>query len=191
MFLQSLDVAETARALAAQAARAAPKDAEGVNRLDAHVGHFLLGQGRSMLVRACVPGARPTWGETLRSLDERTLLLGYYALAFMMAAGLTWAVATFWRLDDGRAFVAVGVGCLLFLLSFEVVTTMFEAAVQWFLPRRETLAMDFAGEVPEAASTLVCVPTLLTSADRVVELVRDLEARWAVEAGEEIRLCTC
>nr|WP_297358382.1 glucoamylase family protein [Thauera sp.] len=190
------EVARQAVALAAGGVPAAVQQGGGGDRADPaadragaggstagrsdHVGFYLIDKGRPALERAVA--FRPSWRAALRSWAAPcplALYLGAIALLTVaIAAGLLWPLHAGLVADGERAWV-LPVATLLALLA---ASRLGVALVNWLatlvatphpLPR-----MDFSAGIPPQWRTLVVVPTLLTRADNVDELVEALEVRF-------------
>ncbi|WP_281048855.1 glucoamylase family protein [Thauera sp. GDN1] len=158
-----------------------------------HVGFYLIDKGRPVLERAV--GFRPSWCAALRARARRcplALYLGAIALlSVAIAGGLLWPLGASVG-EDG----AVG-GVWAWLLTLAVAPLALLAAsrlgaalVNWLatllatphpLPR-----MDFSAGIPPQWRTLVVVPTMLTSADNVDELVEALEVRFLANRDDSL-----
>jgi cyclic beta-1,2-glucan synthetase len=150
----------------------------------AHVGFYLIGEGLAELERAAA--VHVSMVSSLRRLGKRWSLPGYLgAIALIVAIATTGIVAS---------AVAAGVnGGLLILavvLSLFVTSQLAVATVNWLaallvvphaLPR-----MDFSAGIAPEARTLVVIPSMLTSASNVEDLVEALEVRFL--ANRDARL---
>ncbi|MFY9271349.1 MAG: glucoamylase family protein [Candidatus Manganitrophaceae bacterium] len=148
----------------------------GETHRKAHVGFYLIDQGRSQLEQA-VDIQRPV-SEALRKSSGRAPLLLFLGSIFAMTALFTGGLL--WKANadglEGEALALVG------LLSLFCTSHLAVALVNWLttllatphaLPR-----MDFSGGIPPESRTLAVVPTLLTSPQNLGELVEALEVRY-------------
>ncbi|MDX9884472.1 GH36-type glycosyl hydrolase domain-containing protein [Thauera sp.] len=162
-----------------------------------HVGFYLIDKGRPVLERAV--GFRPSWCAALRARARRcplALYLGAIALlSVAIAGGLLWPLGA--SVGEGGAVGGAVGGEWAWLLALAVAPLALLAAsrlgaalVNWLatllatphpLPR-----MDFSAGIPPQWRTLVVVPTMLTSADNVDELVEALEVRFLANRDDSL-----
>ena len=163
------DVAAAAIALAA--AHAATPDAP-----QAHVGWYLIGEGRPVLRRAC--GLRAALRRPPLSLYLGTLAV---LTATLVAAPALWLLRTPTSL--GLALATIG---LLTLAASQLALTMTHwltaiVTVPQALPR-----MDYSRSIPADAATLVAVPLLIGDEDAAREAIADLEIRYLANRQEHL-----
>ena len=150
----------------------------------AHVGFYLIDKGLPRLERTAQ--VRPSFSEVLRQKGGRFPLLLYLGLIAMItlifSAGL---------LATGQAhavpiwvLVLIGISLLLSASHLAVATVNWLAtllATPRLLPR-----MDFSGGIPPELRTLAVIPTMLTSAQNVEDLVEALEVRFLANRDEHL-----
>ena len=168
-----------------EVARAAIDLAKAAIRSDrgdhaAHVGFYLIDKGLPELERAA--GVRLPLGEALRRTAAVLALPLYLGSIALIAAIVTFTLMT----------LAAGLSVWL-LLPFGVASVLAASRlagglVNWLatllvtplaLPR-----LDFAKGIPSSARTLVVVPTMLTSAAGIEDLVEALEVRFLANRDE-------
>ncbi|CAB3785199.1 Cyclic beta-(1,2)-glucan synthase NdvB [Pararobbsia alpina] len=174
-------VARAALGLATAAANAAasaapPQDAGAPDKVQAHIGYYLVGRGLPELERKIA--VRVTLSERWeRELEDSPLSI-YLGLAF----ALTLLLATpFYHL----ASISGWHGYALALLAIPALLVSGSAAlalVNWLVTltvRPDVLPrLDYSEGVPAHARTLVVVPTLLASTSDLEDLVEGLEVRF-------------
>jgi cyclic beta-1,2-glucan synthetase len=151
-----------------------------VRERQSHVGYYLQGNGRKELERAI--GYRPTFAERTQRLLKRwpdfSYILGIelFTLALMAAVVLGakpkvsgWIVVALFLLPAAECAVA---------LVNQLATTLFQPKA---LPK-----LDFSKGVPTEFTTMVVVPTLLTSEEQMTRAVRDLEIRFLANRDANI-----
>ncbi|AND67522.1 glycosyltransferase [Dyella thiooxydans] len=165
------EVAQGALALAQHAA--AVEVAPGI---EAHVGYYLIDDGRNALEEAVKLrlGLLARLGRRVARMPL-TAYLGLIALlSLLMAEPLLEAVA--------RSRVPPWALLLLAVPALLVVSQLATGLVNWlvtvFVPPAILPRMDFAEGIPDQARTLVVIPTLFGSLADVDELVDALEVRY-------------
>ena len=156
---------------------AANKDgAHGSDGRAAHVGYYLIDKGLPQLeelahVRLSVFGA-------LRKMSSRFPLLLYLGAITLMTAVFTGELLAKAHADGSPLWLLVTTGILSALCASQLAV----AVVNWLatllvipqpLPR-----MDFSKGIPPESRTLTIVPTMLTSAQGIEDLVEGLEVRF-------------
>jgi cellobiose phosphorylase len=148
----------------------------GAGDRSAHVGYYLLDEGRPSLERAV--GCRlsfAAWAGRTSSLGRLCCYLGCIAL---VTAGVTWAILgalgsfvpgdwRFWLLVLTGAFGGSALAVALVNYAATLV-----------LPPRSLPRLDFSKGIPDAHRTMVVVPTLLGSLEDPQRLLEALEIRY-------------
>ncbi|MGE0454567.1 MAG: glucoamylase family protein [Vicinamibacteria bacterium] len=138
-----------------------------------HVGHHLIGRGRVDLETDVA--YRPRLHRRVRRFmfaHATSAYLGTIALLTAVLLGLGFAYA---RRGGDSPWPLAWVALLLLLPSSEVAAAFVQSLCARLAPPRRLPRLDFLGGVPESARTMVVVPTLLTSVERVGELLEHLE----------------
>ena len=149
---------------------------KGFQHRTSHIGFFLIGDGMALTERQAHVRLQVT--ERLRRTLARFPLLMY--LSAIMTITLAVSSAILYRAHaDGDHF---GVVIVLGILAVTCASQLGVSLVNFFttlavmpavLPR-----MDFSEGIPEAARTLVVVPTMLTTAYDIDDLTEALEVRF-------------
>ena len=139
----------------------------------AHVGYHLIGGGRADLEADLA--FRPGLVRRARRFvfaHATAAYLGAIALltAFLLGLGFRYA-----QLNGPSPWPLAWVALLLLLPASDVAIAVVQSLCVRIAPPRRLPRLDFLGGVPESARTMVVVPTLLTSIERVSELLEHLE----------------
>ena len=170
-------VARTAIELA-QAAGARPgEQAE-------HVGFYLVGDGLPLLERRL--GARVALAQRWQRLLHRAPLAFYLVPTVLLSVLLAWGFVRAIYLAGWSLAVTTAMALPVLLttsrLAIGLVNWLVTLTVKpSFLPR-----LDYTAGIPADARTLVVVPTLLTTAGDVEELVEGLEVRFLANRDEHL-----
>jgi len=141
-----------------------------------HVGFYLIDQGLLLLER--IAQVRRSRSESLRRAARSSPLLPYLGAIALITAILTGALFAQGYASGEPDWALVTIGVLSLLCASQLAV----ALVNWFatilvtphaLPR-----MDFSRGIPAGYCTLVVVPTMLTSAENIEDLVEALEVRF-------------
>ncbi|TAL09178.1 MAG: cyclic beta 1-2 glucan synthetase, partial [Porticoccaceae bacterium] len=176
--------AEVARQAIELARKAAIDIGAGTDAPAAHVGYYLIDQGLAELERTVQVRGSPL--AALRSAVGRWPLPLYLGGIALLTAVITVVLLTGIPAAEmpGWSWAPIGILALL------AVSQLAGALVNWLasllvtphpLPR-----MDFSKGIPPQARTLVVVPTLLTSASGVEDLIEALEVRFLANRDEHL-----
>jgi hypothetical protein len=162
-------IAQTAIRLAS---RMHPMAEERVRERQSHVGYYLVGGGRKALEREI--GYWPTFAERLQSFVMRWPDFSYI-LAIELVTFFLIAAAV---LGAGLRISGFAIVGLLLLPAAECAVALINQIATTLVPPKALPKLDFANGIPAEFTTVVAVPTLLTSEEQMRHAVRDLEIRF-------------
>ena len=142
----------------------------------AHVGFFLIDEGLPELERAA--GIQGSMSRTGRRIARQFPLQIYLGAIGLLTGGLAAGlVASAHRAGAGRELLS-----LVVVLSLLAASQLAVTIVNWLAMRLVTPhslpRMDFSAGIAARARTMVVVPTMITSARNVEDLVEALEVRF-------------
>ena len=138
-----------------------------------HVGFYLIGKGRSVLEQAV--GLRPSAKIILRRIGRRCPFVLYGGAILALTAILTTAVLlTAYGFGLGT-WGLLFLGIPLVLCASHLSVSVMNWLATLLVPPRTLPRMEFSKGIPPEARTLVVVPTMLTSAAGVQDLLDALE----------------
>ena len=140
----------------------------------AHVGYHLIGAGRRSFETSVA--WQPDLSHRIRRLFFAWATPGYlgtiaFGTALLVAMAMTYASWHGWR-GAGLVFVAL----LTVVPASELVIQLFQRVISSLIPPRRLPRLEL-DRVPASARTMVIVPTLLDSVERVEELIAHLEVQ--------------
>ncbi|MFZ3259665.1 MAG: glucoamylase family protein [Thiobacillus sp.] len=153
---------------------------QGIHDRSAHVGYYLIDQGRPRLERAV--GCRLSLNTRIRRASRHVrlpLYLGPILLLTLLAAAVVLSVldldAGGFDPGDGRVwFFALPLVIAASALAVSLVNLLVTLA----LPPRALPRMDFSKGIPDSHRTMVIVPTLLARPQDVDDLLEAMEIRY-------------
>ncbi|HXN54125.1 MAG TPA: glucoamylase family protein [Candidatus Acidoferrum sp.] len=162
-------IAQAALSLASRSHR---RGDEGIGERQSHVGYYLLGGGRKALEREI--GYRRTLAERVQGFvmhwPDFSYILGIELVTCLLIAA---AVLGAGSQVSGFALVA-----LLLLPAAECAVALINQIATTLVPPKVLPKLDFTKGIPAEFTTIVAVPTLLTSESQMRSAVRDLEIRF-------------
>ena len=175
--------------IARQAIQLARKGAatKGGDDRTAHVGFYLIDKGLAQLEQT-VDMHRSIF-EALARVSRRFPLLLYVGTIMLVTAIITGSF-----LAEGQAGGLSGwILGLIGILSLLGASHLAIALVNWLatlLVRPQPLPrLDFSAGIPLASSSLVVVPTMLTSPQNIAALIEALEVRFLANRDENLHFC--
>ncbi|MGV8954450.1 MAG: hypothetical protein ACOH2M_25355, partial [Cypionkella sp.] len=177
--LDECDVARRTLSLAQASA-----ERSGNDDIAAHVGYYLVDDGRAQLEQALPLRGGVT--AAMRASAGRVPLLAYTLPIAMIVALFTLGLVDEARsvLDERGLLWMVGVLCVVAFSELGVVLVNWMAtllAIPRALPR-----LDFSEGIPDDARTLVVVPTMLGSLASVQGLIDALEVRYLANRDDHL-----
>jgi cyclic beta-1,2-glucan synthetase len=150
----------------------------------AHVGFYLIDKGSTQLERSA--RSRPAPIDTLRRAARQSPLLLYLGAIALITAILAGSLFAQGYVSGEPDWLLVTIGFLAVVSTSQIAV----ALVNWLatvlvtphlLPR-----MDFSHGIPPGARALVVVPTMLSSARSIEDLVEALEVRFLANRDENL-----
>ncbi|MFP7723513.1 GH36-type glycosyl hydrolase domain-containing protein [Lysobacter sp. A3-1-A15] len=169
--LQESEVAEAALELARTGART-----HGTDDIAAHVGYYLIDDGRPALEDALSP--RYGVGVSMRKTARRIPLLAYTAPIALIVTFFTQGLILQAQPAAGGLAVLWAIGVLCVIAFSELGVAVVNWAATLLATPRALPRLDYTDGIPTSARTLVVVPTMLGSVQGVQELAEALEVRF-------------
>ena len=173
------EVAQEAIRLAGEAAAKDDRDDRA-----AHVGFYLIDRGLPQLERTAEVPRSPL--EALWRLTRRFPLLFYLGTITVITAIFTGSLLTKAHAGGVQDWHLALIGFPLLLGASHLAVALANwlatlAATPHLLPR-----MDFSGGIPPESRTLAVIPTMLTSAQNIEDLIEALEVRFLANRDEHL-----
>jgi len=163
------EVAQKALEFALQAKNS---EADRASQRKSHVGYYLLAEGRRMFEREI--GYRRRISDRVQRFIKRWPDFSYI-LGIELA---TFALVVAAMLGAGISASSFAIIVLFLLPAAECAVSLINQLVTTLFPPRILPKLDFCEGIPIECSTIVAVPTLLTSEEQMRRAVRDLEIRF-------------
>jgi cyclic beta-1,2-glucan synthetase len=145
---------------------------ERIAEKQSHVGYYLAGGGRRTLEREI--GYRPTFAERVQGFVMRWPDFSYI-LGIELATCALIAAAVLGAGSHASGFAIIA---LLLLPAAECAVALINQIATTLIPPKILPKLDFSKGIPAEFTTIVAVPTLLTSESQMKRAVRDLEIRF-------------
>ena len=150
----------------------------------AHVGFYLIDKGLAQLERRAE--VRISLVEALRKIGGRFPLLLYGGTILLMTAVIAGCLAAQAYAGGVRGWALGLVGLLCLLCTSHLTVALVNWLVTVLATPRPLPRMDFSKGIPPECRTLVVVPTMLTSAQTIEDLVEALEVRFLANRDDHL-----
>jgi cyclic beta-1,2-glucan synthetase len=157
---------------------------KGSNDRNAHVGFYLIDKGLPQLER--VVKARLSMGETFRRMGSRFPMLLYPGTITLITVILSVGLLAKGHAGGVNGWALAPVGILLLLGSSHLAVALVNWLVTLLMTPHPLPRMDFSGGIPPESRTLTVIPTMLTSAQNIEDLVEALEVRFLANRDENL-----
>ncbi|HWH53196.1 MAG TPA: glucoamylase family protein [Gemmatimonadaceae bacterium] len=159
----------------------------GVDARRHHVGHYLIGDGRSAFERACGFRGGP-------AVRVRELILAHPAAAYFGALSIVFAATLGVLLapllvaapaDRERWFVLAA--AFVWLPAADAAVAVVHQIVNLVIPASRLPRLDYTDAVPDRHRTIVVVPLLLANLDAVTRALDHIEVQFLANRDREVR----
>lgn len=148
----------------------------GADNRTAHVGYYLVDEGRPVLERALE--CRLTWGvRVCRACQRHSLALYLGAIGLLSALATALALSTLDHSspEEGHFWFFALTGLLG---ASAMAVSLVNMLITLIIPPRPLPRLDFSAGIPLAHRTMVVVPTLLNTQQDIDNLLEALEIRY-------------
>lgn len=142
-----------------------------------HIGYYLLADGKQKLMRSLGVNAKVVDNAT----KSKCYILGILVLSILASIGL----------GIGIGHKTSGYWGLLFvILGFIPITEIIIQTIQYILNKlvktKRIPKLDFSGGIPEEDATMVVIPTIVKSEQKVKELISKLEVYYLANKSDNL-----
>jgi cyclic beta-1,2-glucan synthetase len=160
------------------------RSGEDIEDPQAHVGHYLIGKGRTQLERAAE--ARVSASDALRRLLRRFPLFLYLGAIGMLTALFTGSLVEQAFVQGLATWMLALIGAAALLGTSQLAVTLVNWLATLLVTPHALPRMDYSKGIAQQSRTLVVVPTMLTSLEGIDALVEALEVRFL--ANQDLHL---
>ncbi|MGY1519469.1 GH36-type glycosyl hydrolase domain-containing protein [Luteimonas sp. A482] len=154
----------------------------GSHELAAHVGYYLIDEGRGALENAL---ALRGVTRSVRRTARRLPLLAYTLPGALVVALFTWATlrGALSPAERGWAWLALG---LCVIAYSELAVALVNRVATWLVRPDALPRLDYSAGVPADMRTLVVVPTMFGSTSGIASLAEALEVRFLANRDDHV-----
>ena len=151
---------------------------------EAHVGFYLIDKGLPQLER--LAQMRLSNAEALLRMSCRFPLLLYLSSIMLITAIFTGSLLAKAHTDGIHGRLLTLIGILLVLCTSHLALTLVNWLATLLVTPHPLPRMDFSEGIPPEFRTLVVIPTMLTSAQNIENLVEAFEVRFLANRGDNL-----
>ena len=159
-------------------------DSNGGDDRSAHVGFYLIDKGLPQLER--LAQMRLSNAEALLRMSCRFPLLLYLSSIMLITAIFTGSLLAKAHTDGIHGRLLTLIGILLVLCTSHLALTLVNWLATLLVTPHLLPRMDFSEGIPPEFRTLVVIPTMLTSAQNIENLVEAFEVRFLANRGDNL-----
>ncbi len=147
------------------------------NNKQSHIGYYLIDEGEKDLYKALQTNKKPPC--TKKSTSAYIGALVILTLLPTLALAMYYAKQT-------NLWWGVGIGILIFLPISAITTQLVQFALSKLVKPKLIPKMDYAYGIPKEQATMVIIPTIVTSAVKVKDLMKKLEVYSLANPSENL-----
>ena len=151
---------------------------------EAHVGYYLIDRGLPQLEE--LAQVRLSLCDAIRRVSSRIPVLPYLGAIMLMTAIPTGAVLVKAHGDGIPPWLLVITGLLSILCASQLAVAVVNWLATMLVIPQSLPRMDFSKGIPPESRTLTIVPTMLTSAQGIEDLIEALEVRFLANRDENL-----
>ncbi|MGZ8293736.1 MAG: GH36-type glycosyl hydrolase domain-containing protein [Telluria sp.] len=179
-----VQVAEHALALARENGSPVPN---GRDERSGHVGYYLIGKGSKDLARRL--GARSSLGEALQRAARASPISTYLGAIAIVTALFAASLARHAYLNDADGVLLAAIAALSVIAASQLALALVNLMTAQLTRAHPLPRMDYKDGIPDAARSIVVVPSLIYSRDNVISLCDALEVRYLANRDPNLRFC--
>ncbi|MBO5478240.1 MAG: hypothetical protein J6A04_00690 [Clostridia bacterium] len=147
------------------------------NEKQSHIGYYLIDKGEIELYRSLQTNKKPHIPKQNVNLYILTITILTLLISFGMERYFEKQVTT---------WVSIIIAILLLIPISQIVTQVLQYVLSKFVKPKLIPKMDYAYGVPKECTTMVIIPTIVSSKEKVIDLMKKLEVFYLANKSENI-----
>ena len=146
-----------------------------------HIGYYIIGKGKNDLIK----NVTNKKGKSLSNDKKVDLyIIGIFTLSIVISLVLAWEIDK----QINNIILSIILGILLFIPVQVLVQQITQYILGKIVKPKLIPKLDFQNGIPEKYSTFVVIPTILTSPEKVNELIKKLEVYYLANKSNNLYL---
>jgi cyclic beta-1,2-glucan synthetase len=157
---------------------------EGVDQSAAHVGYFLIGQGKAQtkkLANMHVPSVQ----KMLHGIKRRAFPV-YLFFISLITVGISAFIFSRVHTETNKAWLLILISVLALICSSQLAISVVNFFATLLVKPNLLPRMDYSGKIPQTSSTMVIIPSMLTTIPDIETLVEALEVRFLANRNDNL-----
>lgn len=165
--------------IAQKALELAKKNVNNKNKREAHVGYYLISDGKNELLSNLQ-------GKKIKKISQENKVKKYIAIIYFLSLiiDLILSINNYQKNQNIVAMIIIAV--LIYIPITEIVIQIIQYISSKITKKKIIPKLDFLEGVPESSATFVVIPTILNTKEKIKELIKKLEVFYLANKSENI-----
>ncbi|MCM1512292.1 MAG: cyclic beta 1-2 glucan synthetase [Oxalobacter formigenes] len=179
----------TEEAIASKAINMAKKHAlqEGVDNRAAHVGYYLIAEGRSLLEKAA--DIKQPLRQRVPAWIRHFPAIPYLGSILVLSSLFTAVMLRITETGDFPVWFLLLLGTTTLIASSHLAVSLVNWLSMLAISPSRLPRMDFSGGIPEGCDTVIAIPCMLISPENIDQLCETLEIHYLGNQDKRLRFC--
>lgn len=161
----------------------AKKAVECSEEYEKHVGHFLIGKDKKLLVKSM---GKSTLGLNIKEKILNPLRPVIFILTLNVIAFIIAYIIDFYFIDHYALGYRIAIGIISFILGLEVADKIISYLVGKFVRPKILPRFNFAKTIDESCSTIIAMPSVINSLDKLDKMIEKMEVTYLANRSENM-----
>lgn len=153
------------------------KQEEDKHLKKAHIGYYLIDKGEESLYKLLQTSKKPH----LSKNNEKKYICSIFIISILVSF-----VVTLYFTKQMNMWISILLGLILLIPISQMTTQIVQFALSKFVKPKLIPKMDYTYGVPERQATMVIIPTIVSSKEKVVDLMKKLEVFYLANKSENL-----
>jgi len=161
----------------------AKKAVECSEEYEKHVGHFLIGKDKKLLIKSM---GKSTLGINIKEKILNPLRPAIFILMLNVIAFIIAYIIDFYFIDHYALGYRIAIGIISFILGLEVADKIISYLVGKFVRPKILPRFNFAKTIDESCSTIIAMPSVINSLDKLDKMIEKMEVTYLANRSENM-----
>ena len=148
-----------------------------------HVGHFLIGEDKKLLIRSM---GKSTLGLNIKEKIINPLKPAVHILILNLIAFIIAYVIDFYFIEHYAIGYRIVIGILSFILGLEVADKILSYLVGKFVRPKILPRFNFAKTIDKSCSTIIAMPSVINSVSKLDKMIEKMEVTYLANRSENM-----
>ena len=157
----------------------AKKNIDNKNKREAHVGYYLISDGKNELLSNLQ-------GKKVKENSENSKVKKYIGIIYFLSLIIDFLLIINNYQKNNNTTIMIITAILIYIPITEIVIQIIQYISSKITKKKIIPKLDFLEGVPESSSTFVVIPTIIKTKEKIKELVKKLEVFYLANKSENI-----